>query len=88
MCIAGDMKTLQNVVLVVNSMTECPSIFVEPGIWQFARTRNPNLKVHLVMEGTKSKDFNFQEGAPVKSIIFDTSYAEVIISSFVNSIQL
>ncbi len=86
MCFAGDMQTLQNVVLVVNRMTECPSIFVEPGIWQSARTRNPNLKVHLVMEGTKSKDFNFQVGAPVKSIIFDTSYAEVITRSFVDSI--
>ena len=78
----GDMQSLQNVVLIVNSFTECPSFAVQPGIWQSARTRNPNLKVHLVMEGTKNilKDFNFQDGAPVKSIIYNNSYAEVTIS--------
>jgi hypothetical protein len=48
------MKKLRNVVLVVNSYTECAYEAVDPKIWKLCRKSNPSLRVHLVSEGKRS----------------------------------
>ena len=72
------MQTLQNVVLVVNPFTDSQNLSVEPEIWKMCRKRNPQLRVHLLTEGKRAKEVIFQEGAPVKSIVFDSPHIKVL----------
>ena len=75
--LAGDMHKLRNVILTINPFTDCLSIPVDPRIWKLCRKNNPNLRIHLLTEGKRTKEVVFQEGAPVKSIVYDSSHVKV-----------
>ena len=51
--VPGDMWRLRNIVLVINSYTECVTVPVDPRIWKLCRKNNPSLRVHLVSEGKR-----------------------------------
>ncbi len=51
-CLTGDMHKLRNVVLSINSFTDCVTIPVDPRVWKLSRKSNPSLRIHLVTEGT------------------------------------
>lgn len=78
------MQTLCNVVLVVNPFTESQNLSVDPEIWRLCRKGNPKLRVHLLTEGKQAKEVVFQEGAPVRSIVYDSPHAKVFNSIFTN----
>ena len=74
---SGSMEKLHNVILVVNSFTECQSYPVDSRVWRICRKNNPSLRVHFLTEGKRPREVNFQEGAPVKSIVYDSTNVKV-----------
>ncbi len=74
----GSMGKLRNVILVVNSFTDCQSYPVDSRVWKICRRNNPRLRVHFLTEGKRPSEVNFQEGAPVKSIVYDSTHLKVI----------
>lgn len=56
----------------------------DPGIkittsksWKVCRMNNPDLSVHLQVESRKEKTVVWQEGAPVKTILYDSPHIGV-----------
>ena len=71
------MERLRNVILVENHLTECSNLSVDQNIWRSCRANNPFLRVHLFTEGKRPKEIGLQEGAPVASIVSDSTHAKV-----------
>lgn len=66
----------------------------DPGInvttrksWKICRKNNPNLSVHLQVESIKEKTVMFQEGAPVKTILYDSPHTGVNTHHFSPTIK-
>ena len=74
----GDMRRLRNLIIITNSYTECVATPVDYRVWKACRKVNPKLRVHLVTEGKHKKEITFQHRAPVKSIVYDTPYTQVV----------
>ena len=73
----GELKGLRNMHILTNKYTEFEPLPVDNRYWSRLRKRNPRLRVHLVTEGKHKKEITYQEGAPVKSIVYDTPYIPV-----------
>ncbi len=71
------MERLRNVILIENHLTECSNLSVDQNTWRTCRTNNPFLRVHLFTDGKRSKEIALQEGAPVRSIVSDSTHAKV-----------
>lgn len=67
----------------------------DPGInvttrksWKICRKNNPNLSVHLQVESIKEKTVMFQDGAPVKTILYDSPHTGVNTYQFLLQLNL
>lgn len=45
---------------------------IPPGTWKKVRSLNHSLSVHLEVESKECKSVIWQEGAPVRSIVYDS----------------
>ncbi|RXG70612.1 hypothetical protein Avbf_03218 [Armadillidium vulgare] len=68
--------TLRNMHIVQNKYTEhARSLHYKA--WKACRENNPKLRVHLRVEGNSKKGIVWQPRAPVKSIVYDSPYAQI-----------
>ena len=72
------MKRLRNIQILTNKYTEVVVPPVDYRVWKAVRKVNPRLRVHLVTEGRHRNEITFQQKAPVKSIVYDSPYIQVI----------
>lgn len=45
---------------------------ISPGTWKKVRSLNQSLSVHLEVESKEFKNVVWQEGAPVRSVLYDS----------------
>lgn len=77
---------LKHLHMVQNANTET-SERISPAAWKECR-KNKRLRVHLHTEGPIRKEIIWQENAPIRSIVYDSPYAQVTTSSILTVVEL
>nr|CAD7589791.1 unnamed protein product [Timema genevievae] len=82
--------TLRHLHLVQNSYTPEDLVFkpVSSQVWSLCRLTNPQLVVHLEVEGPRNRDPLWQSKAPVHSVLYHSPHARVVSESILTVVDL
>lgn len=75
---------LRDLYIVQTKHTIQVTSSVSPKVWKECRRMAPFLRVHQLVEGKIKSEISWQEGAPVHSVIYNTPYSRITVSSVLN----